>query len=76
MPGVQARGPHGALGRHLYIHVVADDERVLAAELEVRGDQALRSGQPYLSSRLLAPREGDHIHLGCRTSISPTSPAP
>ena len=43
LPGVQVGGPGAALGRHLHLagHVGADDERVLAAHLEVHPRHAL-----------------------------------
>src|SRR5918997_5230671 len=63
LPGVQARRPYGALGRYLHVHIVADDEGVLAAELEVRPHQALRGGNADLAARLLAARERDHVHV-------------
>src|SRR5919112_2079981 len=62
LTGVQARGPHGALGRDLHVYIVADDEGVFPAELQVRGDETLGGGQADLASRLLAPGKRYHVH--------------
>ena len=64
LPGVQVRRPGAALGRHLHLvgHVGADDERVLAAHLEVHARHALGARRGHALAGGHRARERHAVH--------------
>ena len=64
LPGVQVGGPGAALGRHVHLvgHVGADDERVLAAHLEVHPRHALGARRGHALAGGHRAGEGHAVH--------------
>src|SRR5829696_4833935 len=63
LPGVVVAGPRDRLHRGLHVDVVEDDDRRLAAELQVHPLERLRGvlGDPF--ARLHRPGEGHHVDV-------------
>ena len=76
LAGRPERGPHDAFDREVEIGVVHDDDRVLAAQLEVHVLECLRPGLEHLHARLARAGERDHADVGmAHHTIADAAPA-